>query len=107
MDNRTVVRVAGELDLASATDLQAQLERVSGPLDIDCSRLEFIDLAGLRVFVQAVASHGQVTLHHAPPLLVKVATLAGWDSILNISTIATPRGKTARVAECCPDAVLK
>ena len=103
MDNRTVVRVAGELDLASATDLRAELERVRGPLDVDCSRLEFIDLASLRVFVQAIASHGQVTLHHAPPLLVKVATLAGWDRVLRISTVAAPRGEPVRVADCCPD----
>ena len=106
MDNRTVVRVAGELDLASATDLRAELARVSGPLDIDCSRLEFIDLAGLRVLVQAAASHGQVTLHNAPPLLVKLAELAGWDDVLRIRTLAPPRGAAARGPDCCPDIVL-
>jgi len=57
-DGRTaVIAVAGELDLASGPELEAELERISGPetqlLVVDLRRLEFMDSTGLSILVRA------------------------------------------------------
>jgi anti-sigma B factor antagonist len=52
-----VIAVAGELDLASAARLEAQLDRVESPrpelVIVDLRELEFIDSTGLSVVVHA------------------------------------------------------
>lgn len=45
-----VVRLVGELDLASAPKLESVLAGLDGDVELDCSRLGFIDAAGLRAF---------------------------------------------------------
>src|SRR5579875_696304 len=53
----TVLRVAGELDLASSPELERELDGIlagaGGPLIVDLRELEFIDSTGLRVLVKA------------------------------------------------------
>jgi anti-anti-sigma factor len=53
----TVVRVAGELDLATSPELEHELAQAlaatSGPVIVDLRELEFIDSTGLRVLVKA------------------------------------------------------
>jgi anti-anti-sigma factor len=54
--NRTVLTVAGELDLATGDALAARLgerDAVDGDLVIDLSQLRFIDASGLRALVTA------------------------------------------------------
>ncbi|HEX3509998.1 MAG TPA: STAS domain-containing protein [Solirubrobacteraceae bacterium] len=55
--DRVVLALQGELDLAAAPQLAAEIERAeTGTLDalvLDLSRLEFIDSAGLRVLLAA------------------------------------------------------
>lgn len=52
-----MIAVAGELDLASGPELEAELERVAGPdtrlLVIDLSGLDFMDSTGLSIIVRA------------------------------------------------------
>jgi anti-anti-sigma factor len=59
MDGRTVVRLEGDLDLASAGRADAELRRLEagnpGRLVVDLGPLEFIDSSGIRVLVQADA----------------------------------------------------
>jgi anti-anti-sigma factor len=49
----TVVHLRGELDVATAASLGERLAEVQGDVEVDCSRLDFIDAAGLSVFVAA------------------------------------------------------
>lgn len=52
-----MIAVAGELDLASGPELEAELERIAGPdtrlLVIDLSGLDFMDSTGLSIIVRA------------------------------------------------------
>jgi anti-anti-sigma factor len=45
----------GELDLATAPELEAALLTQTGPVVVDLRRLSFVDASGLRVLVEAEA----------------------------------------------------
>jgi anti-sigma B factor antagonist len=49
----TMVVPEGELDLATAPDLEAVLTAHSGPVVVDLRKLSFIDVSGLRVLLEA------------------------------------------------------
>jgi anti-sigma B factor antagonist len=55
----TVVVPEGELDLATAQDLEAVLATQSGSVVVDLRKLRFIDLTGLRVLLDADARSRQ------------------------------------------------
>jgi len=57
--NRTLVVPYGDLDLASAPDLEAVLVAQSGPVVVDLGQVTFADLAGLRVLLEADARSRQ------------------------------------------------
>jgi anti-anti-sigma factor len=69
----TVVIPEGELDLGTAQDLEAVLETQSGPVVVDLRKLSFIDLAGLRVLLDADARSRQdgMTLRFIPGWMVR------------------------------------
>ena len=87
--DHTIVAVAGEMDLNSASRFAEALDLLDGPLVIDCSELEFIDTSGLHVLVDAVATHGSVTLRRASPFIVEVVEILGLDGTLEIDTRET------------------
>ena len=55
----TVVVPEGELDFGTAPDLEAVLTKQSGRVVVDLRKLSFIDLAGLRVLMEADARSRQ------------------------------------------------
>lgn len=55
-DDPALVRVGGELDLATAPELLGALEQRDGEVVLDCSGLAFIDVAGLNAVVEAHAA---------------------------------------------------
>ncbi len=55
----TVVVPEGELDFGTAPDLDAVLTKQSGRVVVDLRKLSFIDLAGLRVLLDADARSRQ------------------------------------------------
>ncbi len=81
-----VVTLAGELDLASASLLQKELDGITrggGAVVIDLSRLRFIDSSGLHVLLRAErqlrASGGQLVLVHGPRAVRRVFEVTGLD----------------------------
>jgi|SRR5690242_15915654 anti-anti-sigma factor len=81
-----VVRVSGELDLATAPELDARVrcevdERRPARLLIDLSRLRFLGLHGIAVFERirrrAVASHTDVVLVDLPAAGSRALEFAG------------------------------
>jgi anti-sigma B factor antagonist len=70
---RSLVRVAGEVDLATAPDLAAALDGALAerrPIVIDLSDVEFIDTSGVRVLLDArrhVTEQGIELTVVAPP----------------------------------------
>ena len=92
-----VLYIVGELDVASATDLRESLRgefaHSERPVIIDCSRLTFIDAAGLGVLVwaanQARNLRRTLVLRNRSPAFDKVLRLTGIGC--RFATLA-PRG---------------
>jgi len=76
------IRLVGEFDVANVDSLQAALRSHEGPIVVNCSELEFIGIAPLRVLVKASIERGPVVLRHPSRFLCKVISLAGWEDEL-------------------------
>ncbi len=74
----------GEVDVASSPRLEEALDLLDGPLDVDCSQLEFIDASGLGVLARAACTHGSVRLRNPRDMVVRVVEIAGLDEVLTI-----------------------
>ena len=84
---RSVVLVAGELDMATADLLWAELEPVLQPgraVVLDCHGLEFMDSTGMRVLLRAsrraAELGGEFSMASVPPVVERVLDLAGVTS---------------------------
>jgi anti-sigma B factor antagonist len=82
------VRLAGELDLSTAPEVSACLADLNGDVEIDCSRLDFVDGAGLREIVEAHhACDGRgatLTLVNPSPWVMWLLRLVELDGVLNV-----------------------
>ena len=86
-DGRAVVVIRGELDLATAPDLEAAIKsRLDDGQDVvvDLRELEFMDSTGLRVLV---AAHARVEGGHQSFLVVRPRPGAMIEKILAISGV--------------------
>ena len=86
-EDRTVVRLRGELDLATAPTVVDSLRRTSGEVVIDLVGLAFIDASGLRVLVEAgrhLEDHGGgLVVINATGLTQRMFELTGLDHLLS------------------------
>ena len=82
------VVIAGRLDAAQAPAAQNFLDRVSGPVTMDCSGLEYISSAGLGVLLKTqkrlMASSGKLRLAGVSRHLHDVFRYSGFDQIFEI-----------------------
>lgn len=88
----TVLRLAGELDLATADVLRGRLSDVLArgtvvrQLVIDLAALEFVDVTGLGTLLDARRKlepvGGTLTLRGTRPMVVRMLTLLGLDDVL-------------------------
>ena len=82
--------LSGRLDTITAPNLlsffeKAQAERPADAVTVDCSRLDYISSAGLRVLlIMHKACAGGVTLCGANEVVTEILSQTGFDSILNI-----------------------
>jgi anti-sigma B factor antagonist len=60
IDRWTVATVSGELDMASAPDLESACSRIDGDLAIDLSRVDFVDSSGLAVLLRLDSRRGEL-----------------------------------------------
>jgi anti-anti-sigma factor len=80
-----IIRLEGELDLATADELERELLRVESTdalaIVLDLSTLEFIDSTGVRVLIQADArsraNSDRLTLLRGPRAVQRVFELTG------------------------------
>lgn len=83
----TVV-VVGRLDAAQAPAAQAFLDKVSGVVNLDCSRLEYISSAGLGVLLKTqkrlLGSGGKLRLTGVNRHLQDIFQYSGFDQIFEI-----------------------
>jgi len=88
-DGTVVLEMRGELDIASASQLEAEIRAVEsegGRLILDLSRLEFIDSSGMRILLAAASrakanNHG-VGIRRAQPAVHRVFEIAGLSDSL-------------------------
>jgi anti-sigma B factor antagonist len=83
-----VVRVQGRLDAAESDRALAALEKLPGPLTLDCSQLDYISSAGISVIMQTWKRlNGQgstLRLTGLTPRVRNVFGFAGLDKVLDI-----------------------
>jgi len=83
-----VVVIVGRLDAAQCAAAQSFLDRVEGPVTLDCSRLEYISSAGLGVVVQVYkrlnAAGQALRIVNLRPKVRNVFTYAGLHRLLQI-----------------------
>jgi len=89
-DTRSVVTAAGELDMATADLLWAELEPALQPgrtVVLHCGELEFMDSTGMRVLLRAsrraAEVGGRFTMTEVQPAVERVLELAGVTSELS------------------------
>lgn len=88
-----VVRVTGELDAATASEVEDAIRQTSADsterVVVDFTDLEFIDSSGLSVLVAAHKRLGTVgaslELRGAQPSVARVFAIAGLDKVLTIT----------------------
>ena len=83
-----VVRVSGRLDASESDRALEKLRALEGPMTLDCSALEYISSAGLRVVLMIhkrlhAAGHS-FRLVNLQPMVRNVITYAGLHRLLNI-----------------------
>ncbi len=84
-----VLRVSGELDLATAPRLEQAVARArpATPIVIDLSRCTFVDSAGMRSLVNASKSaspEGRVHLVATDPNILRVLEITGIDTVVAV-----------------------
>jgi anti-sigma B factor antagonist len=88
VDEGGVVRVLGRLDAAESDRALAALEKLPGPLTLECSQLEYISSAGISVIMQTwkrLNSQGSsLRLTGLTPRVRNVFGFAGLDKVLDI-----------------------
>ena len=82
------VVIAGRLDAAQCEAAQSFLDRVQGPVTLDCSKLEYISSAGLGVLLKTqkrlTASKGKLRLAGVSRHLCDIFRYSGFDQIFEI-----------------------
>jgi len=82
------VIISGRLDAAQCAIAQSFLDRVQGPVTLDCSRLEYISSAGLGVLLKTQkrlsASQGKLRLAGVNRHLRDIFRYSGFDQIFEI-----------------------
>jgi anti-anti-sigma factor len=82
------VKLQGRLDAAESDSALATLEKLPGPLTLDCTGLEYISSAGISVIMQTWKRlNGQGSSLHLTgmtPRVRNVFAYAGLDKVLDI-----------------------
>ena len=83
------VVISGRLDAAQCQLAQSFLDRVEGPVTLDCSRLEYISSAGLGVLLKTqkrlMAAGGKLRLAGVSRHLRDILQYSGFDQIFEIA----------------------
>jgi anti-anti-sigma factor len=83
--DRIVVRVAGEIDMATAIELRSALSPDGGrPIVIDLTETTFMDSSGLNALVAAWHSGAVAAVRHPTPTVRRAIEIAGLDQVLTI-----------------------
>lgn len=93
---RAAIVLQGELDVANAPELRAELDRHLDAgrrvIRIDAERLDFIDSTALGELIRATQrcteEHGSLILTNVSPRLWRILRITGLDNVLLVDTAA-------------------
>src|SRR5258707_10572576 len=87
-DDPRLVKLRGEVDMASAPALADALRDAPGDIELDCTGLDFIDSSGISILVAAhqalEATGSRLTIHNLPKSSRRVFQLTGIDEFLHL-----------------------
>ncbi len=85
-DNCAVVRVDGEVDMASVSELEQAIARAaSAPhLVIDLGSCTFLDSAGTRVIAETIRKAPRVSVVATDPGVLRVLEITAVDSMISV-----------------------
>ncbi len=107
-DGRTIVRAAGEVDMADSGHLTAAIVDAATPgtaLIVDLSTVEFMDSAGLQGVLHAnhdAKAHGTPLVLVPSPAVTRLFNLSGADRTLTLSPDLPHALTTAQAAKTHP-----
>jgi len=86
LDDCVVVRVEGELDMASASELGEAISRVtSAPhVVIDLSSCTFLDSAGMRVITETTRQAPRVSVVATDPGVLRLLEITAVDTLVSV-----------------------
>jgi anti-sigma B factor antagonist len=83
-----VVRVTGELDMASAPELRDVLTPLVGDVEVDCLDLTFVDSSGIATLLRIHERHDgdgtKLVLRHLHGGPARVIEICGLDDVFHI-----------------------
>ena len=86
--NADRVVLCGDLDLATAPELERALDRLTGEVTLNCHQLEFIDSTGLSVLMRAhnrlVAENGRLWIEGLSKRCRRVFEVSGVEGSLDL-----------------------
>ena len=85
-DDCVVVRVEGELDMASASELEDAIARVASDphVVIDLSSCTFLDSTGLRVITETMRQTPRVSVVATDPGVLRVLEITAVDTMVSV-----------------------
>ena len=89
-DTAAVLKIIGRLDTTTAPELEAAIDGCAAGLKelvLDCSALEYVSSAGLRVILKAqklMNAQGNMKLTHVNETIMEVFDITGFADILTI-----------------------
>jgi len=90
----TIVALVGELDLATAPQLEAELSGLDGDIHLDCRDLEFVDSSGIGVFVRlnqrCEQRHDRFVIHGLSGFVRRTFEIMGLAGVLNFERYPPP-----------------
>jgi anti-sigma B factor antagonist len=100
---RAAVALHGELDIANAAELRAELNRHLDAgrrvIRVDAQGVEFMDSTAIGELIAASErcrlEHGSLILTNVPPRVQRLVTIAGLDRVLLIDTAGNGRQVSA------------
>lgn len=86
LDDSAVVRVEGELDMASAPELEDAISRVTSAshIVIDLGPCTFLDSAGMRVITDTMGKGPRVSVVATDPGVLRVLEISAVDTMVNV-----------------------
>ena len=86
LDDAVVIRVDGDLDMASADEFRDAMARIAlgSHVVIDLTSCTFLDSAGMRVIAATVRQASRVSVVATDPSILRVLEITAMDTMISV-----------------------